>query len=382
MGSPPLDVAIVGGGPAGLALAIETARRGLSVAVFERRDQPADKACGEGVMPQGVRALERLGVRDRLASSQSASFRSIRYVDADGTSAEGTFPAPGLAVRRVALVVAMSERARELGADLRFGRTIASHRRSSGSMLLETDQGPEAARMLVAADGLSSRLRTEEKLDVPCAGPPRFGLRRHFRCAPWSSSIEVYLGVDAEAYVTPVSSDCVGVAFLWSESTDQLARSHGSPASDSTALPEARWHRLERRFPRLVARLEGAVPCSKIRGAGPLERASRARTSDRFALVGDAAGYVDAITGEGISLSLLSSAALARILPDALSRGADREALAPYEREFARLFRSYALTTRAVLSIVRRHRLRRGMLLMLRRFPRLFDSLLAKAIDT
>ncbi len=101
------------------------------------------------------------------------------------------------------------------------------------------------------------------------------------------------------------------------------------------------------------------------------------RTLHRFALVGDAAGYVDAITGEGVSLSLLSAAALARVLPDALARGADRASLAPYEREFARLYRSYALLTRAVLAIARRPRVRRGALLVLRRFPRLFDCALS-----
>src|SRR5688572_15282569 len=67
-----LDVAVVGGGPAGLAVAIETARRGLNVAVFERQEGPVDKACGEGVMPPGVRALDALGVRSRLLPGESA----------------------------------------------------------------------------------------------------------------------------------------------------------------------------------------------------------------------------------------------------------------------------------------------------------------------
>src|SRR5205085_5328271 len=130
---------------------------------------------------------------------------------------------------------------------------------------------------------------------------------------------------------------CVGVAFLWAE---------GRPGRETDARCEAPWDRLARKFPALMAHLDGAAPHSRIRGAGPLARASRARTLHRFALVGDAAGYVDAITGEGVSLSLLSAAALARVLPDALARGADRASLAPYERAFARLYRSYALLTR------------------------------------
>jgi flavin-dependent dehydrogenase len=170
--------------------------------------------------------------------------------------------------------------------------------------------------------------------------------------------------------VTPIGSDCVGVAFLWSESGREVL-----------AESATRWESLQRLFPRLVARLEGATPCSRIRGAGPLERASRARTSDRFALVGDAAGYVDAITGEGISLSLLSSVALARILPDALRQGATRAALAPYEREFTHLFRRYAFATRGVLAVVRRRGLRRGILRTFRRFPRCFDWLIGQVVN-
>jgi 2-polyprenyl-6-methoxyphenol hydroxylase-like FAD-dependent oxidoreductase len=359
-----LDVAVVGAGPAGLAVAIEAARRGLSVAVFERAGASPDKACGEGIMPAGVRALERLGVRARLPAGECRAFRGIRYVDTDGTSAEGTFSGAALAVRRTALVGAMAERAREVGADLRYGCELAAYRRSRDEVRLESDRGRETARMLVAADGLGSRLRQGEGLEVPLRGARRFGLRRHFARAPWSSCVEIHLGDGAEAYVTPVSEACVGLAFLWRELPSPPA--HGSP-----------WDRLARKFPRLMELLQEASPISSIRGAGPLERVSRARTRDRFALVGDAAGYVDAITGDGISLSLRSAEVLARVLPDALVRGADRRALAPYEREFARLFRSYALLTRFVLAVARRPRMRKRALRVLRRFPRLFDGVLS-----
>ena len=366
-----LDVAVVGAGPAGLAVAIESARRGLRVAVFERRGDPVDKACGEGVMPPGVRALSALGVRSRLLAHECAEFGGIRYIDVDGTTAEGTLPASGLAVRRVALTRAMAERARELGADLRFDCAFRAHRMQGEAVVLDTEEGPAQARMLVAADGLCSPLRRAENLEAPIGSARRFGLRQHFRCVPWTSSIEIHLALGAEAYVTPVSTDCIGVAFLWSEAA----------GNTGTSPHPSRWASLERLFPQLGARLQGAVPCSRLRGAGPLARASRRRTSHRFALVGDAAGYVDAITGEGISLSLLSSMALARILPDALARGASRAALAPYERDFRRLFRRYALATRGVLAIVRRPRLRLAVLRLFRRFPASFDWLLARVID-
>jgi 2-polyprenyl-6-methoxyphenol hydroxylase-like FAD-dependent oxidoreductase len=317
-------------------------------------------------MPRGVDALERLGVRSLLSSGECRAFRGIRYVDADGTSAEGSLSGDALAVRRTALVGAMADRARELGADVRFGCDLALHVRSRAGVWLESDRGCETARMLVAADGLASRLRKDEGLEVTVRGAKRFGLRRHFARAPWSSHVEVHLGDGAEAYVTPVSDTCIGVAFLWRETAD-------------TATGESPWERLARKFPRLMEQLEDAPPISRIRGAGPFERTSRARTRDRFALVGDAAGYVDAITGDGISLSLLCAEALVRILPDALVRGADRASLAPYEREFARLFGRYAGITRTVLAVARRPWARRRALLLLRRFPRLFDGILSWA---
>jgi len=365
------DVAVVGGGPAGLAVAIETARRGLSVVVAERHHEPPDKACGEGIMPPGVRALERMGIRKRLAPSECASFGSVRYIDHDGLSAEGRLTGEGLAVRRIALVTAMSDAARDVGVDLRHGCKVLSCLRRPDEMRLHTDRGVLSARMVVAADGLASRLRHAEGLDVPCTGPRRFGLRQHFVCAPWSESIEVHLARDAEAYVTPVSDRCVGIAFLWTEPL-------GNERSPAHQRSTTRWHRLAARFPCLMDRLRHAAPESPIRGAGPFERASRGCTADRFALVGDAAGYVDAITGEGISLSILSALSLADTIPDALTSGADRAALQPYEDEHRRMFRRYALTTSGLLAIIRRPRLRRSSLLLLRRAPALFDFLLAK----
>ena len=79
----------------------------------------------------------------------------------------------------------------------------------------------------------------------------------------------------------------------------------------------------------------------------------------------------------GSRCPLLSAAALARVLPEALVRGADRAALAPYEREFARIFRTYATVTKMVLAVARHRATRRGAVLALRRFPRVFDRILS-----
>src|ERR1700688_238982 len=86
------DVAVVGGGPAGLAVAIVAAQQGLSVVVLERRDFPSDKACGEGVLPPGVKALERLGIGDRFDRSTAYPFGGIRFIQEDGSAASAQMP--------------------------------------------------------------------------------------------------------------------------------------------------------------------------------------------------------------------------------------------------------------------------------------------------
>jgi len=113
------DVVIAGGGPAGLATAVAARLKGLEVIVLDGARPPLDKACGEGLMPDGVAVMESLGVD--LMAVDSHPFRGIRYID-DQLSAEGEFPdAPGLGVRRTELHGALRSRAETLGVDLRWG---------------------------------------------------------------------------------------------------------------------------------------------------------------------------------------------------------------------------------------------------------------------
>jgi flavin-dependent dehydrogenase len=355
------DVAIAGGGPAGLACAIEAALRGLEVVVLERRGMPCDKACGEGLMPAGVRALEWLGVRPLLDAHDAAPFCGIRYVQEDGTSAEGLLPEIGLGVRRVALAAAMLSRARAVGAEVRERVEVKSHVCTGHGVIIETSAGRVEARMLVAADGLSSKLRAAQGLDVVARGPKRFGLRRHFAVTPWTSFVEVHFAADAEAYITPAGARRVGVAFLW----DDARAAH--PISFEAMLA---------RFPGLAPRLAGAPHDSSVRGAGPLLRRSRGQVADRFALIGDAAGYVDAITGEGLSLALASAAALGRTLPGALAQGASAQALRPYEVAYQRAYGRYAWLARTLVYLSARPALRRRIIRVLGAHPRLFDRVL------
>jgi menaquinone-9 beta-reductase len=356
------DVVVVGGGPAGLAVAIAAASRGIDVLVLERAALPADKACGEGLLPRGVRALEALGARARLDPGACSPLRAIRWIDG-GLAAEAPLPgAGGLGVRRTALSAALAARAREAGAEVREGAVVRRHRRGGDAVAVETDAGEVRARVLVAADGLASPVRRRERLDVPPAGAPRFGIRRHYARAPWTDAVEVHFGDGAEAYVTPAGPERVGIAMLCEEAS---RASHGD---------------LLERFPALAARVHGVAADSRPAGAGPLARAARARALDRLVLVGDAAGYVDAITGEGLSLAFEGALALARALPDALARGARREDFAAWEREEERRFARYAVAARAVLGLARRPGARRAALRFLADHPRVFAHLVGAVV--
>jgi len=349
------DVAIAGGGPAGLAAAIRSARRGFRTVLFERSSGVPDKACGEGLMPSGLGELHRLGVR--VDAEHSAPFRGIRYIQEDGTVLEAPFRgAQGLGIRRTALAQALRERARVCGAELRQGSVSAAVSQER-SIELHTDGSVLDARLAIAADGLHSPLRRAAGLlgDGPPT-PARFGIRRHFALPPWTDFVEVYWAPGVEAYVTPVGPRSVNVALLRERDAGE----------DFDALLQ--------RFPSLRERTRGAPVESELRGAGPLLQRVRARWAGRLALIGDAAGYVDAITGQGLSLAFTASAILLESLPDDLSTDLG-PALRRYDAGVRTRWLEYALPARALVALSRRPALRRAALHAVAKVPKAFPAL-------
>ena len=349
------DVVVAGGGPAGLAAAIRSAERGLRTVLLERSASVPDKACGEGLMPGGARELERLGAT--IPQGHSASLRGIRYLQEDGTVLEGQFGGrPGMGIRRTVLAQALRERASAAGAELRRG-TVLDMRPRAGAVEVKTDSGAFEARLLIAADGLHSPLRRAAGLDSANGnGPLRFGIRRHFALAPWTDFVEVYWAPGIEAYVTPVGPRSINVALLHDRD--------GARDFDDLLAP----------FPALRERLAGASVDSDLRGAGPLLQRARARWAERLALVGDAAGYVDAITGQGLSLAFAASTVLMDTLPADLSVDLG-PALRRYDARLRTRWLQYALPAHALVALSRRPALRRVALRSVSAIPGAFGAL-------
>ncbi|MBX3187697.1 MAG: NAD(P)/FAD-dependent oxidoreductase [Labilithrix sp.] len=342
-----VDLLVVGGGPTGLAAAIYAATSGRSVVILEPRAGVIDKACGEGIMPGGVASLQTLGVAVR-----GRPFAGVSYGDAVDPDlvATGTFRgAPGLGVRRTVLHEALRARAAALG--VRW-----EHARVDG---VEQD-GDEVracglrARGLVAADGLHSAVRRSTGLEVPVSPisrARRYGARRHYAIAPWSDRVEVYFGEGAEAYVTPVAHDLVGVAFLF----EKTARRRS-------------FEDFFEGFPLLRERLGRAEAATRVAGGGPFPRYAARPSCGRVLLAGDAAGYVDPLTGEGVALGMMTGIAAARSLVE--------ERPHAYAAEYASITRRYYLATSVLVSLVRRRALHRPLLRLAREIPRAFDAML------
>lgn len=333
-----VDVIVAGGGPVGLASAIEARLAGLTVVVIEPRGGTVDKACGEGLMPGALPLLQRLGV-----DPEGMPLVGVSYRDATRQADHHFETGVGRGVRRTTLHAALAARAEWLGVGRVEGRV---------EQVEQDTQGVTAAGIrgswLFGCDGLHSTVRRAVGLERPVsARGRRFGIRQHFEVEPWTDLIEVYWEARAEVYVTAVGPSLVGIATLGPRGTDFDATVRG--------------------IPRLKAKLAGANPVGSRRGAGPFrQRATRARVG-RVLLIGDASGYVDAITGEGLRLGFDQ----ARAAVSAVLGGPD------YDTEWRRVTRDFrSLTSNLVWAAS--GPLRGAIVPLANHLPRLYGSVVER----
>ncbi len=387
------DAVVVGAGPAGCAAAILLARGGLRVMLLEKSAASPPKVCGEYLSPGCLPILDRLGVRASLEERGARPLVGMRIHGPDGAGPVDAFypplagpsraPAWGLSVRREVLDPLLLDLARECGAEFVPGFQASDLLCDGGAV-----RGVEgrlngrlerlSARFVVGADGRASvvarrlgEVRRHLRLDKMARVGYFTGIERPEDLG------EIFVGAGAYAILNPVGPGLTNIGLV----ADRLVVDRGAGAavgdpgrflSDAAAVHCA-----------LPARLASAVAAAPVRALGPL--AVRARRLGAFGalLAGDAAGFLDPFTGEGLygalrSAEIAASVALAtlRRTPPTASpdlRGYQRA----WEREFLPKWRLCELLQGAI----RRPRVSRWIVERLRWRPRAASRLLAAAGD-
>jgi flavin-dependent dehydrogenase len=344
------DIIIAGAGPAGLAAAIAFRQAGADVLIVDAQAPPIDKACGEGLMPDSVRELSRLGI-NRTAIC-GASFSGIRFADSASTVSAAFAWGQGLGVRRLALHRQLLDRAAELGVRMQWKTRVelrpGESPRLGGDLL--------RYQYLIGADGESSRTRAWAGLNRGKLRSRRFGFRAHFEFQenftgyPGKDHVEVHWGEGGQAYVTPVGERTVCVAVV------------------SRLRSAATFRSVIESIPLLRDSLDRAKQITPQRGAVTTTCSFDRVSRGNVALIGDASGTADAITGEGLAMAFRQ----ALLLRDSIAKGG----LELYQAGHAEILRLPQQMARVMLLMDLHPLLRRRVLAAFAERPDLFSAML------
>lgn len=338
------DVLVVGGGPAGLAAAIAARLKNFRVTVVDSRKPPINKPCGEGLLPEAVAALRRLGVD--LDPGMGFPFGGFRFSDETSSVSAEIPPGQALGLRRTTLHQLLIDRASETGVSLLWGARVSCV--GFDGACVNGQFVP--CKWLIGADGRNSSVRQFAGLGPYRTDSPRFGFRRHYPVAPWTNYVDVHWGRRSQMVVTPTADSEVCVSLFVDDSRLRMDRAIGQ-------------------FPAVARHLGGASPISTE--AGAVASFSRARGVIRrnVALVGDSSCTVDSISGQGLSLAFQQAGHLAEALA--------ADDLAQYQAAHRRITSTAFRITRLLLLMNSSVALRRKVLRLFAARPGLFAKMIS-----
>jgi 2-polyprenyl-6-methoxyphenol hydroxylase-like FAD-dependent oxidoreductase len=367
------DVAVVGAGPSGATIALLLARAGRQVVLLDRARFPRDKACGEGLMPPGVEVLRRLGLYDAVLATGARPIQGVSYQHPGGhPKAFAPFPPPpdggaawALGVRRTSFDAALVDAVRHepRATVIERARVTGLMRGPSGRVSgVETSGDPIGARIVIGADGLHSKVRTWAGLAKLSRPHRRFGLAGHWRVdTTGRDALLITLADGHEWYEAPVGPLELLVSVLDGRSQSRItAQTYEAAARQS------------------VPAVRHAALLSRPLGGAQFHQRTRRVAGGRVFLVGDATGYDDPTTGDGLAIGMLLAERLAEHI-DALLGGALSPVMAArrYQADHVSLVRDRRRLTQLVLVQDRSQFLSRRALRKAARDPRTLSKLLA-----
>jgi len=324
------DCVIVGAGPSGSTMAHYVAKEGGKVAVLEKKSFPRDKYCGDAVCTPAIRILEDMGVMQELIDNNEAKFAdSGGFVSPSGISYIGASEkklgqAAACAVKRLNLDKRIAWQARKTGANLmeNFTVTDASFDKEKGMWSVEGEDGKVVkGRVLVCADGAHSKLA--QKLGYVTAAPKGVCSRAFVEGGTHNTNFDGVCFYQRESLP--------GYSAIFRHPNDELNFCYylipcgeGDQCGDVTEADLPRLHNDALTKDPFVSRALG--PDFKIERmkAAPLRLGSQGvKTShdDHLLIIGDAAGHIDPLTGEGIHNAMLGGKAAALTMNDMIKEG-------------------------------------------------------------